>query len=348
MNVGIIGLGIGESHISLFNACEGVKVTHLCDTNPIVLERAKEKYSELNIQFTLDEDDILKSHDIDAVSIASYDDKHFNQIRKAYEFGKHVFVEKPIVTKEEDLRQLEDLFATKPFIQISSNLALRSNKVLKKLKQDISSNDMGELSMLELQYNYGRLNKLTQGWRGDIPNYSITIGGGIHISDLLLWLNAPHKPVSVSAVGNKFHSRGSKFKGNDIVVSQLKFDNGSIALLNMNFGGVSPHYHRIEVVGTKKTFIHEFDRDYLFVKRDVKNKDSNHFLNDLSLFGKYQGRVNFGADYEIDRSDNNISDFVSSIRETRNPYLTKQQIIDAMNLCFCIDRSVLEEKTVSI
>lgn len=348
MNVGIIGLGIGESHIKLFNECHNVQVTHACDRNLEVISKAKEKYRNSNILFSTDEDTILLNKDIDIVSIASYDHLHFKQIYKAYNAGKHVFVEKPIVTFKSELEQLCQLFENKPEIKISSNLALRSIEVIKKLKEEIIHDRLGNLSFLELNYNYGRIKKITESWRGDIANYSITIGGGIHIADLLLWLNEPHKPVWVSAIGNKFHSKGTKFHGNDIVSAQIKFDNDSIALLNINFGGVSPHYHKIEVYGTKKTFIHEFDRDYFFVERDVKNKDSNHFLNDASIFGKYNGKVNFAARYKIDTEDNNISDFVSAIQENRDPYLTKNQIVEAMNLCYSIDRSITENKRINI
>jgi len=61
---------------------------------------------------------------------------------------------------------------------------------------------MGELFYLEGDYNYGRLHKFTTGWRGEIPFYSVTYGGAIHLIDLLIWLSEG-KVSEVIATGNK-------------------------------------------------------------------------------------------------------------------------------------------------
>ena len=41
---------------------------------------------------------------------------------------------------------------------------------------------------LEGDYNYGRIDKLTKGWRGKVKDYSVILGGGIHLLDLILSL----------------------------------------------------------------------------------------------------------------------------------------------------------------
>ena len=52
----------------------------------------------------------------------------------------------------------------------------------------INNNLFGNIYYFEGDYNYGRLKKITSGWRGKIPFYSITLGGGSHIIDLSKFL----------------------------------------------------------------------------------------------------------------------------------------------------------------
>ena len=48
--------------------------------------------------------------------------------------------------------------------------------------------DYGRAYYVEADYNYGRLWKLTDGWRGEIPFYSVVYGGAVHMIDLVCWL----------------------------------------------------------------------------------------------------------------------------------------------------------------
>ena len=67
-------------------------------------------------------------------------------------------------------------------------------------------------------YNYGRFEKLTKGWRGKIPFYSVTQGGGIHMIDIMIWL-LKSSPKEVFAIGNNLSSSNTNFKFNDNVVT---------------------------------------------------------------------------------------------------------------------------------
>ena len=46
----------------------------------------------------------------------------------------------------------------------------------------------GRIYAFEGDYLYGRMFKITNGWRRNIPDYSVMTGGGIHLIDLFLWL----------------------------------------------------------------------------------------------------------------------------------------------------------------
>ena len=53
--------------------------------------------------------------------------------------------------------------------------------------------------------------KKLYGWRSNIKDYSITLGAGIHMIDLIMWLTNS-KPISVYALGNNNATQGTKFK----------------------------------------------------------------------------------------------------------------------------------------
>ena len=90
------------------------------------------------------------------------------------------------MSKRNELKQLLTLLKKNRKIRFSSNLILRNSPHFIKIKKLINKIKLGEIYYLEAEYNYGRKYKLTKGWRGSIPFYSINLGGGIHLLDIIL------------------------------------------------------------------------------------------------------------------------------------------------------------------
>ena len=63
---------------------------------------------------------------------------------------------------------------------------MRSSKVFKYVLNQIRAGKFGKIYYFEGDYLYGRLKKLTNGWRGADVNYSVILGGGIHLIDLMI------------------------------------------------------------------------------------------------------------------------------------------------------------------
>ena len=97
--------------------------------------------------------------------------------------------------------------------------------------------------------------------------YSGVCGGGVHIIDLMQWL-LESKITCVSAVGNKVHSQQSKFKQHDLVNAILSFDNGVIGSFTSDLGCVHPHFHVLDVYGTRGTFINQPGDAILYTERN--------------------------------------------------------------------------------
>jgi predicted dehydrogenase len=245
----VIGLGVGEQHIAGWNAHPACEVVAICDLDPERLARHPD------IPGTTDPDEILADPDIDAVSIASYDDAHFAQIHTALAQGKHVFAEKPLVLHAGEADAIAAQLRANPQLRLSTNVPLRLSPRFERLRAAIAGGELGTLFHLEGDYDYGRRHKLTDGWRGRIPYYSVVLGGAIHMVDLLLWLSGERVTEVVAAVGNDIATRGTAFRHDDFVTALLATESGATIKVNANLGCVSPHFHAVRVYGTEGTFI---------------------------------------------------------------------------------------------
>jgi predicted dehydrogenase len=265
LGVAVVGLGIGEQHARMYATLPSCKVRLLVD-----LDRARAQTlvgefpgSDAATRF----DDILDRGDIDVVSIASFDDAHFDQVMRALRAGKHVFVEKPLCRTEDELAQIRAALAANPALHLASNLVLRGADLYRWLRDEIAAGAFGDIYAFDGDYLYGRLHKITEGWRGETDDYSVMLGGGIHMIDLMLWLTG-QRPVSLSAVGNRICTRNTAFQYDDFTAATMTFSSGMVGRITANFGCVHRHQHVVRIFGTRKTFILDDAGPRLMTSRD--------------------------------------------------------------------------------
>ena len=255
LRVGVIGLGVGEQHALGFARTEGCKVVALCDLSAEKLEKVGARVPKARA--TGQPDDVLDDPDIDVVSLASYDDAHAGQVLKALRAGKHVFVEKPLCRTPDELRAIKEAWGRHGGkVKLTSNLVLRATPLYRWLRRRLAAGDFGEVYAFDGDYLYGRLHKITDGWRRDVPDYSVVAGGGVHMIDLLVWLTG-QRPSAVRAVGNRVCTRDTAFHYDDYAAVTMEFPSGMIARVTANFGCVHRHQHVMRVFGTRGTFLYD-------------------------------------------------------------------------------------------
>lgn len=328
LKAGIIGLGVGEAHIAGYESGGRCRVVALCDRDPARRAAAAKRYPEKKIYEN--DVDLLHDPEIDVVSIASYDDCHHAQVTAALSQNKHVFVEKPLCLHEREAREIRNLLNTRPHLKLSSNLILRKSPRFVELKRMIADGKLGELFHIEGDYNYGRLHKITEGWRGDLDFYSVVLGGGIHLIDLFLWLTGD-RVIEAAACGNRISSRSSKFRYDDMVVCILKFAGGMTGKLGVNFGCVQPHFHNLAVYGTSATFVNGRDRGLLYRSRDPETAPD-------TLDSAYPGIHKGGL----------IASFVDAVVDDTEPEVTAEDVFRAMSVCFAVERAGRESAWIAV
>tara|TARA_A100001015_G_scaffold319008_1_gene440622 strand:- start:1930 stop:2961 length:1032 start_codon:yes stop_codon:yes gene_type:complete len=330
LNAAIIGLGVGERHIAGYEADPRCKVTALCDID----EKKLYEISQRNPgrRTSTDPSEILEDPEIDVVSIASYDDAHHDQVIKAIDYGKHIFVEKPLCLNRDEFDGIAYKLKLNDNIRLSSNLILRKTPRFIELRKRIAQGDLGEIYYLEGDYDYGRLQKLTEGWRGKIPFYSVVYGGAIHLIDLVLWLTGS-RVKEVFGIGSSMVTRGTAFRHNDLVSALLKFmpedsgDDGMIAKITANFGSVVPHHHKLCVYGKEGTFNQGHTDAAYFHSRDPSADVEK--IND-TYPGASKGDM--------------LPSFVKSLLDGTPAEISEKEVLDAMAVSLAIEKSIKTKK----
>jgi len=257
------------------------------------------------------------------VSLASYDDYHYSQILKCFKYNKNVIVEKPMCLKPNQLKNIYKLIKTKK-IKMTSNLVLRVNSLFKDFKKKIDNN---RIYYIEGDYIWGRKKKL-YGWRSKIKQYSLTLGAGIHIIDLINWLTGL-KPKTVYAIGNKKATRGTSFKKNSMVAMMFEYPKNIIVKITANGAAIFNHFHEIKIFSDNQTLVNSRLGAYM-IKKDKLNK----------IHASYPDKQN---------RKKLIHNFIETLtKKNIKPIISIKEQIDLMTICFAVDKSAAINKKIKI
>ncbi len=327
LGAGVIGLGVGEQHAIGFHHAEQCSIVGLCDYSEEKLASVSRRYP--HAKSTTQWEELLSNEEVDVVSIASFDDAHFDQTKAAIAAGKHVFVEKPLCRSQAELRAIKLSLQARKSLQLSSNLVLRAAPIYGWLRDAIRNGELGEIYALDGEYLFGRIHKITQGWRKDVHDYSVMQGGGVHLADLMLWLTE-QRPGSVASAGNRICTRNSAFRYHDFVTSTFTFPAGLIGRITANFGCVHRHQHVLRVFGTKATFVLDDQGPRLYTSRDPDQAPKRLEIATLPT-----------AKWDL------IPDFVHDILNGTGSGRAQQEF-DTISVCLAADEALAAERQMEI
>lgn len=330
LGVGVIGLGIGVKHMEAYMRHPACRVRMVCDWEASRLQAVRAR--DPSIATTRSAEELIHHPDIQLLSIASYDNDHARQAEQAIRLGKHVLVEKPLCLLPEEAQRLRQALREHPGVRLSSNLNLRSCPRFRVLKARLTQGQLGVPFYLEADYLWGRVEKLTEGWRGRMPYYSIILGASVHMVDLVVWLLGL-RPVSVFSQGQRLVTAQSAFQYDDFNVMLLRFENGVVAKIMATAGCCHPHFHRLAVYATRETFAH----DYLGGGRLTSSLPA---VAAEALEGDYPAR---------DQKPLVIDSFVDALTGKKEPPLVSEQdVFDVMSICFAAEKSARQQGPVEI
>jgi len=328
LRVGVIGLGVGEQHLRAYLRHPACEVAAICDLDAERLQRVS---SELpGVRPTSEVAELIEDETLDVLSIASFDDVHASQAVGGLRAGKHVFVEKPLCRSMAELRALKQAVEKGDGLQLASNLVLRAAPLYRWVEDARDAGRLGRLYAFDGDYLYGRLHKITDGWRGAVENYSVMLGGGIHLIDLMLGILG-ERPVAVSAAGNRIATESTAFRQLDFVAATFSFPSGVVGRVTANFGCVHRHQHVVRVFGTEATLLYDDAGARLHESRDPAAPPV-----ELGLSGLPAGKGEL------------IPGFIDAILESRDTTVDRRREFDVISACIGADRALAEGGPIDI
>jgi UDP-2-acetamido-3-amino-2,3-dideoxy-glucuronate N-acetyltransferase len=206
--VAIIGGGYwGKNLVRNFYNLNSLKL--VSDKNETILSSYKDQYEGIETCLALT--DVLSSKDIQGVVIATPAETHFNIARESLLADKHVYVEKPLVLREEEGQELIELARENRRVLMVGHL-LQYHPVFIRLKELAHSGELGRINYI---YSH-RLNL-----------------GKIRREENILWSFAPHdismilalageEPESlITTGGNYLHQKIA-----DVTTTHMNFPSG--------------------------------------------------------------------------------------------------------------------------
>ncbi len=326
INIGVIGLGVGERHIVGYKQIENVNVIAACDISGKKLNDVCDR-QEIEQRHD-DYHKLLENPKIDAISICSYDNFHADQIIDAFNAGKHVMCEKPITLNKPDLERVVRAWQDSGK-RISSNLILRQSPRFIELRRMVQAGEFGDIFYMEGDYIHQILWKITEGWRGDMDFYCITYGGGIHLIDLMRWIIG-EDVTEVSGMAAKKITKDSSYKYPDIMTNLLRFQSDAMAKTTTCFAPQRQQIHTLNMYGTKLSF-------------ENANGDGRIYSGDNP-----NDETAFKIPYPAIEKGDLLPDFIDAIRNDREPNVKAKDVFRVMDICFACWQSVKEKRNIDI
>ena len=218
LRVGVVGVGhIGSNHARLYAEQSNAEFTAIYDTD-------RGKAEDLAAKHGVRASDSLSEflEQVDAASVATPTNTHFEVARQLLERGKHALIEKPIADNAADATELARMAAERQLVLQVGHVE-RFNPVLSALEQRLTRPRFIEAHRLS-----------------PYPNRSTDIGVvlDLMIHDLEIILHLVRSPVqTIDAVGVPVLSRGE-----DIANARIRFENGCVA--NITSSRISPERMR--------------------------------------------------------------------------------------------------------
>jgi myo-inositol 2-dehydrogenase/D-chiro-inositol 1-dehydrogenase len=246
ISIGVIGAGrIGKLHAeNLATRIPNVQLAAIAD---VVEDAAKEVATKLHIPIsTGDYRDILKNPNIQAVAICSATDTHSQMIVEAAQAGKHIFCEKPI---DFDLKRIDEALnaVEKAGVTLQIGFNRRFDPNFSHVRDIVQSGAIGETHIL----------RITSRDPAPPPVSYIRVSGGIfldmtiHDFDMARFLiDSPVVEVFVAGAVRVDPAIGEA--GDiDTAVTTLRFENGTIGVIDNSRKAVYGYDQRVEVFGSK-------------------------------------------------------------------------------------------------
>ena len=227
--VGLVGCGrISKNHFEALRKVDGLTLVAVCD---IDAGRAQKAGEEQGVPSYGSLDEMLKSADIDVLTICTPSGLHSAQGVLAARSGKHVVTEKPMslsLAQADDLVRATDDAGVHLFV-VKQN---RLNPPIQLLKRAVDKGRFGRIFMANVTVRWQRPQDYydAEPWRGTWEfDGGAIMNQASHYVDLMQWLVGP-----VESVLAKTATQARRIEAEDSGVGVFKFRSGALGIVEVN------------------------------------------------------------------------------------------------------------------
>lgn len=317
IRLGIAGIGyIAEEYIKLIvsNKIKGCRIYALSSRNFERMESICSQYDLKDVSLFTNYEDMIKSGKIDMVMICTPHFTHPSMAIKAIEAGIHTLIEKPVGVFSDEVEKLMKCVETHPNILSGVLYCRRTSKAFNKIKDLISSGEIGELKRANwIITNLYRTQAYhdAQSWKGTYKGE----GGGLlmtqasHQLDLLIWLCGMPKNIHACC----YYGAERQIEVENDVMLHMEYQNGATGQFIAS-SREFPGSNRLEIIGSKGQVILSDDQNLIF--RKLEQDEKNYANTTDEVYGKISFKE---QEFIFDDADNSIqqativNNFISSI-----------------------------------
>ena len=306
VRVGVVGVGhLGVHHARVYTEILGAQLVGVVDVDE---ERVHNVAENLGVPAYTDLDRFLDDTHPDALSIVVPTVRHLEVSKKAMERGVHLLIEKPVTASTEEAEELLRIASDRNLILQVGHIE-RFNSAVQQVREMVSdpifiqSRRMGPFSTR-------------------ISDVGVVLDLMIHDVDIILSL--VHSEIAeISAMG-----RSVRTNHEDIASAQIRFENGTIAHILVS---------RVTEKRMRTLEITEPER-YLMVNYETQDVTLHHCV-------QKQGRgmvevVEHPVFPKREPLKLELQDFVSCIREGRQPLVGLRDGKRALEICIAMLRQI--------
>lgn len=341
---GVLGLGVGKSHVAAAVKTDGVGFVAICDTNEERLHKIGDEYGiAAHNRFTSFES-MLARPDIDIVSICTPSGTHGALTVQALRAGKHVMTEKPLEIRLDRIDEMIRV-AREENRYLGCIFQNRLAPANWKVKETIESGRMGKPITCNFELKWYRSDSYYEasgGWRG---TWAMDGGGAmmnqtVHTVDLMQWFMGPVR--SVFAKTGTFNHR---IETEDTACAVVTFESGAIGTLI----GTTCAYPGLDITarihGSTGSIGLRNNRIELFKLADDEERTEEADV--LARFGP-NAVPPAGSEEPVRKQGHagQIQDMVDAVRENRPPLIQGQDGRAAVEIILAIYESARTGKEV--
>ncbi len=341
-NFGIVGAGlIADFHARAINDIPCAKLIGFCDNGSGRANILAQKYSCTAFATYLE---LVSSHTIDVVAIATPSGFHLEPSVAAAKAGKHVLCEKPIEITLDRIDQMIEAHK-KSGTYLGGIFPYRFNDAAGLLKKAIDQGRFGTITYAgvyvpwwrnEAYYNHSWHGTWTLDGGGALMNQSI------HMIDLLCVLMPPIETVSAFAAS----AGHPQIQAEDTGVAAVKFTGGALGVIYGTTASYPGQFRRLEITGTRGTVIYTEDSFTVWQFAEEKPEDKEIRQKFSHIQGG--GGVSDPGAIPYQNHTRNFKAFIDALESGREFAINGSEARKAVEVVLAIYQSAKKKKTVKI